>query len=123
MTTFRERWGIDGFDVVLHVVVTAMVMIGVEELTHEDGLMFLAGAASMVLLGVRRKLALRSSPRTGLSTGEVAALRLEDVEQRLTDLEAAQARVLELEERLDFTERMLARSTGERALVDGKGAP
>ncbi|MBL8989705.1 MAG: hypothetical protein JNJ80_25775 [Gemmatimonadetes bacterium] len=123
MTTFRERWGIDGFDVVLHVVITAMVMVGVEELTNEDGLMFLAGAASMVLLGVRRKLALRSAPRTGLSTGEVAALRLEDVEQRLNDLEAAQARVLELEERLDFTERMLARSTGERALVDGKGAP
>ncbi len=121
MTTFRERWGIDGFDVVLHGAITLLVMIGVEEITHDDGLMFLTGAASLVLLGIRRKLALRSAPRTGLSTGEVAALRLEDVEQRLNDLEVAQARVLELEERLDFTERMLARTTGERALVEGKG--
>ena len=37
-----------------------------------------------------------------------SAARLEAVEQRLGELDAAQARVAELEERLDFAERILA---------------
>lgn len=48
-------------------------------------------------------------PKTGLSTGEMAAERVAGLEQR----------VGELEERLDFAERMLAQGTGERAALPG----
>ena len=39
------------------------------------------------------------------------AARLEEFEQRLQELEGVQARILELEERLDFAERLLTRGT------------
>ncbi|MGE0553393.1 MAG: hypothetical protein AB7R55_08170 [Gemmatimonadales bacterium] len=46
--------------------------------------------------------------KTGLSTGEMAAQRIVELEARVAELEEQQSRVLELEERLDFTERLLA---------------
>lgn len=53
----------------------------------------------------------RRDPTAGLSTGEMAAERVSQLEER----------VHELEERLDFAERMLAQSTGERpALPEGR---
>ncbi|MDX2060446.1 MAG: hypothetical protein SFV24_21730 [Gemmatimonadales bacterium] len=49
----------------------------------------------------RRLTGVTKDPVTGLTTGEMAAERVGQLEQR----------VLELEERLDFAERMLANST------------
>lgn len=72
----------------------------------------LGGIGVATLLGplgqaVARRLAGdRQDPKTGLSTGEMAAERVALLEDR----------VRELEERLDFAERMLAQGTGERAL-------
>ncbi|MBM4188599.1 MAG: hypothetical protein FJ206_14945 [Gemmatimonadetes bacterium] len=66
-----------------------------------------------VLLGpigsaVARRLAGgKQDPKTGLSTGEMAAERVAQLEQR----------VHELEERLDFAERMLAQSR-ESAVIE-----
>ena len=51
----------------------------------------------------------RDSGRTGITTGEMNAERLAEVESRLDQLETVQARVAELEERLDFAERLLGR--------------
>ncbi|HET9275792.1 MAG TPA: hypothetical protein VFN96_06975 [Gemmatimonadales bacterium] len=66
---------------------------------------YLAGVAGVLLY--RR---LRRDPgRAGITTGEMNAERLAEVESRLDQLEAVQARVAELEERLDFAERLLAR--------------
>jgi hypothetical protein len=47
--------------------------------------------------------------------------RLADIEHRLADLEAREARVAELEERLDFAERLLTREAASRHLP-GAGA-
>jgi hypothetical protein len=63
---------------------------------------------SLLVLAVRRSIALGSKERRGLTTGEMAAERIAELEQRLEELESAQARVAELEERLDFAERLLA---------------
>jgi hypothetical protein len=88
--------------------------------------MFLAvGAAWVALLtgpvghAIARRIAgKRAEPgpgTTGLSTGEMAAERIAEVEARLAELESRQDRLLELEERLDFAERLL---TGGRAVAD-----
>ncbi|MEZ4585942.1 MAG: hypothetical protein R2909_06030 [Gemmatimonadales bacterium] len=61
--------------------------------------------------------------KTGLSTGEMAAERLADVESRLGELEAVQARLLDLEERLDFAERLLVKGSGERVATPAGGSP
>jgi hypothetical protein len=42
--------------------------------------------------------------------------RLEEIEHRLVELEARELRVAELEERLDFAERLLTREAGARQL-------
>lgn len=66
---------------------------------------YLVGAAGLHL--VRR---LRRDPgRAGITTGEMNAERLAEMESRLDQLEAVQGRVAELEERLDFAERLLSR--------------
>jgi hypothetical protein len=47
--------------------------------------------------------------------------RLGDIEHRLTELEQSQHRVAELEERVDFAERMLAQHRDPARLGDGGG--
>jgi hypothetical protein len=47
--------------------------------------------------------------------------RLDEIEHRLGELEAREARLAELEERLDFAERLLTRETAVRHLP-GAGA-
>lgn len=62
----------------------------------------------------------RAGSKDGLSTGEMAAQRIVELEARVAELEEQQSRVAELEERLDFTERLLA--SGETRDV-GPAAP
>lgn len=81
--------------------------------------MFLAWGAAVValLLGpigkavARRIAGSKNSP--GVTTGEMNAERVGELEHRMSGMEAAQARIAELEERLDFAERMLAKPPGE----------
>jgi Tfp pilus assembly protein PilO len=66
-------------------------------------------AATIVLWPLARALARRLE---GRSAAADPGLRhdLEQVTQRLTEVDGLQARVAELEERLDFAERLLAQS-------------
>jgi hypothetical protein len=121
--TFRDRWGIDLFDLVLHLLATGLVMGGIEEVTGDDALVMFAGAGSLVLLAIRRQITLWLRARRGLTTGEMAAERVAELENRVADLEAQQSRNFELEERLEFAERLLARSASERVGVAEKGEP
>jgi hypothetical protein len=50
--------------------------------------------------------------RIGPTTGEVEAMRIEELEQRVADLEMINDRLTELEERVDFSERLLASGGG-----------
>ena len=69
----------------------------------------LAGAAVLVVLfvGPVGKVIARMLEGDSRTDDEVA-MRLEDVEARLAELALEQQRVGELEERLDFTERLLS---------------
>ena len=71
-------------------------------------------AATVILWPVMRALARRLE---GKGTTD-AALRaeVEQLQQRLGDVDFLQHRVAELEERIDFTERMLARNQAPAAL-------
>ena len=106
----RWRLGLDWWDVGIHAFVTICLVAIAGEMSGPDADLFIPGifAGSAVLLGVRRRFALRRRPPE-LTTGEVEAERLEYLEVRLADLEATAARLIELEERMDFAERLLAR--------------
>lgn len=111
MGAFKRVMGIDVIDVAIHVVTTGF-MAGLADAAsgHDgEGFVMLILAASTVLLGLRRHLALRRRAKFPETTGEVAALRVEELESRVAELEQGQMRMQELEERLDFAERLLAR--------------
>ena len=119
----RQIFGIDGFELLVHAAVTGLLLVWLIEVNRpQDAVVFtsMLGIASLVTLAIRRRLALRRdhSP-TGITTGEMAAERLAELEGRMADLEAAQARIVELEERLDFAERLLARPREAKALPEG----
>ncbi len=119
----RSPFGIDWIDLLIHVSVTGMIMIIAESASRDagsEGAIAAVVAVSLGLLAWRRKRALeRRGPGTDTDPG--SSNRLYDLENRVADLEAAQGRVLELEERLDFTERLLAQQRDPSRL--GAGEP
>lgn len=117
MSTFKETVGIDFVDFLIHAAVTVAFMGFVSITRGPDGLYPVAFGVSVLVLGVRRRLALKGRNDRGLTTGEMHAERIADLEVRVAELESVQARVYELEERLDFTERLLARERSPGALA------
>lgn len=122
----RTRLGLDGVDIGIHIGATVSLVLGfvASFAVDHSGPLFPAAlvSVSLILLAFRRALIRRSSPAPGVTTGEMAAERIAELEQRVYELEAAQGRIAELEERLDFTERLLARGP-EAQRVMPKGEP
>lgn len=118
--SLRSTFGIDGFDLTVHLLVTlfAIMVLGpVMELNPGIAL----GAVpmvSLIVLAWRRKRGLASLGPG--DTGEVEAARVYELEARVAELEALQERFLELEERVDFAERLLARDAEAQRI--GKGS-
>jgi len=97
--------GPDPFDPVVHVVVTGLVAAGFDNLIPGrvgETLVGLTVVASLLVLSWRRRRAL-------LEPGvETTSPRLLELEDRMADLDQVHQRLLEVEERLDFAERLLA---------------
>ena len=81
----------------------------------------MGGLGSAMLLGpigqaiARRISGRHADPTTGLTTGEMTAERVAAMEDRLQQLEAERH---QLEERVDFAERMLTEAKGEARRID-----
>lgn len=115
--SIKSVLGLDAFDVALQAVVTGVLLFWIGAINRREDAIVLGSMttiASLLVLGVRRRLALHKVERRALGSDEVAAERLAELELRVGDLEVTQARVAELEERLDFTERLIA-TASERA--------
>lgn len=114
--------GLDVVDVGIHVFVTicVAVMLGEASGSKDDIVIPMVFAASGMVFAFRRNLALRKQP-PGLTTGQAEAERMADLELRVADLEQVHYRLAELEERLDFSERLLAQQTrGAEARLPGQ---
>ena len=122
--SFKSVVGLDAIDVIIQVAITVAIMAGLMFTAHgEEEIAVIVATVtttSLAVFGIRRYLTLRRLARQNMTTGEVQADRLAELESRVADLESAQARVMELEERLDFTERMLARDSTQRAIAPGQ---
>ncbi|MDH4131399.1 MAG: hypothetical protein OEV95_06295, partial [Gemmatimonadota bacterium] len=112
--------GLDLLDLVIHAGVTIALAVAFAEWTvpQEEVGVGLVFAVSFVVLALRRARALRHQAEGGEEPE--ASRRIEELEDRLAELEAGQGRVLELEERLDFAERMLARESERARLPQGQ---
>lgn len=74
------------------------------------------------LLGpLMQALARRLEPKSGTDAG--LTLEVDDLRGRVRELEQHQGRMLELEERLDFAERLLVRGRPEAPRVDTPPEP
>jgi hypothetical protein len=123
MSWFRRNLGLDAFDLLVHVSLTIMVMFFVAMSGGPEELFPVITGVSLLVLAVRRRIALKSGGATaGLTTGEMAAERIAELEERVAELESAQLEVAELAERLDFAERLLAQK-GRYAAQIGPGGP
>jgi len=108
---WKRSFGVDLFDTIVHVGITFALMVIVEAKTHQGEPVTVVAITSAVLFSIRRYFALRKLPKAADVSGETTTgvhHRL-DTEARLDELEALYGRVAELEERLDFAERLLAK--------------
>ena len=123
MSWFRRNLGLDAFDLLVHVSLTIMVLFFVAMSGGPEEMFPVITGVSLLVLAVRRRIALKSGSATaGLTTGEMAAERIAELEDRVAELEAAQQEVAELAERLDFAERLLAQKGRDAAQI-GPGGP
>jgi hypothetical protein len=78
------------------------------------------GACGLTALGVLRgpvgRALARKIDRQG--TGSASDEELDQLHARLAELEAGQSRIAELEERVDFTERLLTKSRDDQRLPE-----
>lgn len=111
MSWIRRTFGLDGVDLLIHAGVTFFIMvIGSSIWSHEAAEVMLAsvGGASLVVLGIRRQLALKGRPPEPV--GEITGERMAELESRLLEMDGLYLRMQELEERVDFAERLLAQA-------------
>jgi hypothetical protein len=107
-----KRWlGIDGIDFLIQAAITICVGVVLTSTAPNDSRVeeLMVGttfAASFGVLAFRRHLA-RKRGELGPKVVQTGGYDNE-LEQRVADLEAAQQRLYELEERVDFAERLLA---------------
>jgi len=80
------------------------------------GIAFLVGPVGQAV--ARRIQGVKADPATGLTTGEMTAERVAAMEERLLALEAERH---QMEERLEFAERLLTRP--EAGSAEPEGAP
>jgi hypothetical protein len=108
---FKRFFGIDFIDFLIQFGVTmaGCVIAASTTAPNEEVGVSLVIVGSLVVLAWRRSKALKQQAAEPLSTGEVQLERLEFLEDRVAELEQGQGRILELEERLDFAERLLAK--------------
>ena len=114
-----KRWlGIDGVDFLIQASITvcvAVVLASANRLNEEIAVFSVFGASLGILAWRRVRAARRgelgrNTPVPGADTAEL--------EQRVAELESMQQRMYELEERVDFAERLLSQQRSPERLPE-----
>ncbi len=118
MTTWWKRtFGLDPIDFILHFLIGGFIVGGLGEASKNDVVALVSTAALFAVYAWRRQRALAALPAgVGYSSGEV---KLAELDAQAEELHELRGRLAELEERLDFTERMLAKSREPEQLGRG----
>ena len=106
MISWRRIFGVDLVEMTIWAAASFLTTLMVVEYYHDRMPGFAAALLLLLAFGARRHAALKTLPPDGETSG---SWRMADVDSRLAELEAMQTRVAELEERVDFAERLLAR--------------
>lgn len=116
---FKKYFGIDFIDFLIQFGVTIGAAVGASamEQANDEIPVAMVFTTSLLVLAWRRSKALKERALAPVTTGEVQLDRLNYLEDRVNELEQVQHRVMELEERLDFTERLLAQQRDTAARI------
>ena len=106
---WQRIFGLDLVDTAIHATVTGLAAGVLGEAGNNEVLVMAVLGVGLVAFAVRRQRALAHLRLGDGDVGEYERARMEDLEARVQALEGMEDRVLELEERLEFTERVLAR--------------
>lgn len=115
----KRYLGVDFFDLVIQFGATfalAVVAGSMTEPQEEIGIALVV-AASFGLLAWRRTRGLADLRRQ--PGGDEPADRIAELEQRVAELEYGQTRLVDLEERVEFNERLLVRQRDEARSIQG----
>lgn len=118
--SLRSTFGIDGFDLAVHLLVTffAIMVLGPGMELNPGIALGVVPIVSLLVLAWRRTRGLAALGPEAADPADPA--RMYELEVRVAELEALQERFMELEERVDFAERLLAREADAQRL--GKGS-
>jgi hypothetical protein len=123
--SWRSVFGLDGVEFVIFWAVSIMVSLTLGVLADTPELSFLLLAVAGVAYAFLRRRALKHLPEP--NSGQVGELVAQLQDDQAASSEFFERRIAELEERLDFTERMLAGvrkeslPAGERTRDAGRG--
>ncbi len=112
--SWRRTFGLDPIEFIIFWLLAFGLGVGLADLSHEDGFIPLALSVAAGLYVFVRRRALGRLGREGQAGDDLAELR--DDQRAATDY--FERRITEIEERLDFTERMLARAQDEMPLLE-----
>lgn len=115
-----KRWlGIDGIDFVIQAAITICmaIVLSATARQNEEIMVGATFAASFGVLAFRRHWARK---RGELGQPGPSGEYVLDLEQRVADLESAQQRMYELEERVDFAERMLSQQRAPERIPEAR---
>jgi hypothetical protein len=116
MAWWRRTFGLHPIDVIAHFVVGGFLLGALDEWQHTDAITLVGVAAMFGLFAWRRHRALAALPPEGMTSGEV---KLAELDAQAEELHEMRTRVAELEERVDFAERMLAKQREPEQLPRG----
>lgn len=115
--SWKRTFGLDPIEFIVYWVVTMMIMVGLVEMSGEDGFVPLVlGVSGVAYVFLRRRI-LRELKDAPSGSSEAMLARLQDEQAASADF--FERRINELEERLDFTERLLTEQR-DRQLAQGQ---
>lgn len=117
MNWWRRTFGLHPLDMVVHFVIGGFLVGALGEASRNDSIIMLGIAGIFAAYAWRRNRAIAALPAAGMTSGEV---RLDEFHAQAEELHELRGRMIELEERVDFAERLLARQAEMEKLPEAR---
>jgi hypothetical protein len=117
MNWWKRTFGLHPVDIIVHFVAGSFLVAAFGEASNNDAIIALGIAGMFAAYAWRRQRAIAALPAVGMTSGEE---RLDEFHAQAEELHDLRGRVMELEERVDFAERLLARQSELEKLPEAR---
>jgi len=117
MDWWKRTFGLHPVDMAFHFLIGGFLVGALGEASGNDSIILLGIAGMLGAYVWRRQRAIAELPAAGMTSGEV---RLDEFHAQAEELHDLRGRMIELEERVDFAERLLARQAEMDKLPEGR---